>query len=240
MLDDASATRALIVEENGLAVTHRDGTVFRWHPNMGFVRAFNLLRGQTDTFAVATQLKEGERVLDCTLGFAGEALIASLLVGESGEVVGLESSPELALLTAAGLQERILKQPELMRAGRRISVVNADYRKYLRSLKAKRFDAICFDPFFDERTEGSAMNIEPLRRFGDISPLDAGSVAAAIRLARRLVVVKHPLGQELPAELVGLRRKIVKAKRGLVRYSVFDSETSQQLAAMPMSESPTG
>ena len=223
MLDDAKADRALVVEEYGLAIAHRDGTVFRWHPNMGFVRAFNLVRGQSDTFAEAAQLKPGDKLLDCTLGFASEALIASLLVGESGEVVGLESAPELALVTAAGLQERELTQPDLMRAARRIEVVNADYRDYIAALAIRRFDVIAFDPFFGERTEGSEANVNPLLRFGNASPLDTKSVLRAIQVAIRRVIVKHSISEEIAPELLPLRSKIVKTKRGVVRYSIFDA-----------------
>ena len=56
-------------------------------------------------FCKPTGLAPGDRLLDCTLGFASEASLAALSVGESGRVVGLESVPELATGHAAqGLQ----------------------------------------------------------------------------------------------------------------------------------------
>ncbi len=226
MLDDSGADRAVIVEEYGLAIAHRDGTVFRWHPNLGFVRALNLLRGQADIFAEATQLAPGDRVLDCTLGFGSEALIAAMLVGGSGQVVGLESVPELALVTAIGMRERSLAQKPLMEAVRRIEVVNADYRNYLQSTLPGAYDVICFDPFFESRVEGSAININPLLRFGNPHPLDTESVIKAFEITTRRVVVKHPLSEELPQSLTDRRSKIVKGKRSPVRYSIFEPHHS--------------
>ncbi len=214
--------RLIIVEGDGLALHHRDGTVYRYHPNMGFVRALNALRGHRDLFIEAAALTAGENVLDCTLGFAGEAMMSALIVGETGKVIGLESAPELAIVTREGLQTRHLVQDKLEAALRRIEVVNADYRDFLEAALPGAFDLICFDPFFHERLEGSEKSVDPLFRFGNSAPLDPASVIRATRIATRRVIVKHPKDAKLPEELRELRSGIVSARNRPVVYSLFD------------------
>jgi hypothetical protein len=217
------ADRAIVVEHGGLALVHLDGTVYRYHPNLGYVRAFNVERGQTDMFLEAADIRPGERVLDCTIGFGSEALLASIATGPSGKVVGLESVPELATLTRYGIHERKLASKRLEAAMRRIEIVSSDYRDYIERIAPGEFDLIAFDPFFCERTHGSEANIDPLFRFGDRTPLDSESVLTAIQKATRRVLVKHPAHSELPDNLCERRKFVAGARRRAVCHSVFDA-----------------
>jgi 16S rRNA (guanine1516-N2)-methyltransferase len=217
------ANRAIVVESAGLALVHVSGAVYRYHPNLGYVRALNLLRGQRDLFADAADIRPGERVLDCTAGFGSEAMLAAMLVGPAGVVTALESVPELAVVTREGLQNRKLVQPKLEEAMRRIEVVTANYMDYLRDLRPGSFDLICFDPFFEERTPGSGVNIDPLLAFGDPAPLDPHAVLRAMEVASRRVLIKHPVHAEIPEELYEVRNSIVSARHRPVAYSVFDA-----------------
>jgi 16S rRNA (guanine1516-N2)-methyltransferase len=161
-------------------------------------------------------------MLDCTLGFASEAILAAIIVGESGKVVGLESTPELAYVTQRGLLDRPMTQKRMIAPMRRIEVVCADYRSYIESLEANVFDVIYFDPFFQERIDGSAINIDPLYRFGNTAPLDTSTVIQAITKARKRVVVKHPRDIALPVELRSLVTRVVSRAHGPIAYSVFN------------------
>ncbi|MDR3710286.1 MAG: class I SAM-dependent methyltransferase [Capsulimonadaceae bacterium] len=212
---------ALIVQAGRLLLS--DGTVeYSYHPNMLLVRGLNILRNWRDLFFDAAEMSEGESVLDCTLGFGCEASLAALAVGETGRVVGLESNPALAVVTREGLREFHLDTKPLAAAMRRVAVVHADYQTYLPGLAPGAFDLIAFDPFFDERLEGSEHTVGPLARFGDQRPLDPASVLLARQIATRRVVVKHPSHVELPAELVAVRTKEMSARKGQTAYSVFD------------------
>jgi len=215
------AERAVVVESSGLALIHRNGPVYRYHPNLGLIRLLNMLRGQRDLFADSVELNPGESILDCTVGFGCEAILASLIVGETGRVVGLESTPELALVTRRGLKTRVMTQDRLNSPMRRIEIVCADYRNYLNSIKRDEFDVIYFDPFFHERIDGSEINIDPLMTFGNSAPLDVDSVVKAIDLAKKRVVVKHPRNHALPGNLESLRSDIIFRRHGPIAYSVF-------------------
>ncbi len=222
ILKSENAQKAVVVETNDLVLAHLDGTFYRYHPNLGLIRALNLLRGQRDLFADSVNLKPGDSILDCTIGFGCEAILAAILVGETGRVVGLESVPELALITKTGLAEREMKQKKLEEPMRRVEVQCADYTKYIDELLPDIFDVIYFDPFFGERIEGSEINIDPLKKFGNHSSLDVDAFKKAIQLAGRRVVLKHPRDEVLPGNLETLRTSIISRAHGPIAYSVFE------------------
>ncbi|MFH1538330.1 MAG: class I SAM-dependent methyltransferase, partial [bacterium] len=58
-----------------------------------------------DPLARAMGLEGGEKILDCTLGLACDALVAAAHAGDGGEVVGLERNLLLHTLVSDGLRE---------------------------------------------------------------------------------------------------------------------------------------
>ncbi|HSB19701.1 MAG TPA: class I SAM-dependent methyltransferase [Anaeromyxobacteraceae bacterium] len=163
-----------------------DGREHRWSAGMGLLRAKRLRAGERDTrdpFLGAAALRPGESVLDCTLGLCADALVASAAVGPSGEVVGLESSPALALLAEEGLR----RLPD--EAADRIQVRRADAAELLPALPPRSFDLVVFDPMFRHR-RAQAPGFDLVRRLGDPRPLAAETLAQARRVARRAVLVK--------------------------------------------------
>lgn len=184
------AQRALVVQKERLLLVDRDGWQFFFHPNLGILRLRNLLRGQHDFLPDAMQLREGDSVLDCTLGYAGEATLCSHIVGDSGEVHGIEGSVELGIVVREGLQSFETENPTMNDAMRRIQVVHlGNHLTYLQACPDQRYDIVYFDPFFDMAV-GATETLGPLKVFGDHSPLTAQSVEHARRIARRAVVVK--------------------------------------------------
>ena len=216
------AGRLLVVGAARVALRDTaDGTEYAFHPNMTPVRAAHLLGGGRDLFAEATGLGPGDRLLDCTLGFAAEATLGALLVGAAGQVVGLESVPELAAVTRAGLQTFPMPQPALAAALRRVTVVTADHRDFLPRCAEGAFDVVYFDPFFCERLSGAENSVSPLAHFGDPAPLDVAAVREARRVARRRVVVKHPKYAPLPPALTRDVSHVVSARNSRLAYSVL-------------------
>lgn len=218
---ETCADRLLIVERNRLHLLDSSGLEYAFHPNLALVRGLNLLRGERDLFAEATALREGESFLDCTLGFASEATLAALLVGEQGRVVGLESIPELAAVTRAGVSQFKLQTKRLNDALRRVAVVTADYREYLPVCASNAFDVVYFDPFFSDRLPGSGTSVSPLAHFGDLAPLDSSSVHEARRIASRRVVIKHPKHEPLDAEIASLVAEIVTTRKKRIQYDII-------------------
>ena len=222
LFDACEAERLLVAGQDHLRLRDRSsGTEYFFHPNLFQVRAYNLMHGGRDHFLEAAQLGPGDSLLDCTLGFACEAGLAALAVGESGSVVGLESVPELALVSRVGTQSFTLHSATLTAALRRVQVVTADARKYLPRLADQSVDVVYFDPFFEHRLSGSEVSVSPLFVFGNPALLDAGTVDEARRAARRRVVIKHPRDEPLPEAVRERVTALVAGRKSRVVYSVL-------------------
>jgi len=222
VISKADAARLLIAGADHLRL--RDGatgTEYFFHPNLFQVRASNVLRGAPDHFLQATQIGPGDSLLDCTLGFASEASLAALVAGEAGRVIGLESVPELALLTRVGVQSFTLHSETLTEALRRVQVVTADSADYLPRCVDNSVDVVYFDPFFEHRLPGSEVSVSPLFLFGNPAPLRAGTVAEARRVARRRVVIKHPRDEPLPEPVQAWVTETLSSRKRRVVYSVL-------------------
>ena len=226
----AEASRLLIVGTDRLRL--RDtatGTEYFFHPNMFQIRAAGTLRGEPDHFLAAAELRLGDSLLDCTLGFASEAALAALVVGETGRVVGLESSRELALVTRLGLLSFHLQHPAMEAALRRVQVVASDYRDFLRECETGAFDVVYLDPFFPERLSGSEASVSPLFVFGNQTPLDPEAVGEARRVARRRVVIKRPRHEPLPFPVEEWVTETVGGRKSRLTYSVIESRFAKTL-----------
>ncbi len=218
----SEAARLVIAGADHLRLKDREtGTEYYFHPNMFLIRGANVLRGEPDHFLQATSLGSGDSLLDCTLGFASEAALASLVVGESGQVLGLESVPELAAAARIGLRDFPMPDSALGAALRRVQVAAADYRTYLRGCDARSFDVIYFDPFFDKRLTGSEASVSPLFVFGNPAPLDPDAVREACRVARRRVVIKHPRHEPLPESISALVTETISSRKSRLVYAVI-------------------
>ena len=153
---------------------------------MGELRLRRLLSGERatrDGLLEAAVLRPGDAVLDATLGLGRDALVVAGAVGPNGRVLGVEASPELAALTAAGLA----RHPS--EAARRVEVRAGDAGEMLASLRQHSFDVVLFDPMFRfAGAEGPGFDL--VRRLGDPRPLSPEVLERARRVARRWVVVK--------------------------------------------------
>ena len=216
--------KALVVQADRLLLVQRTDEELFYHPNMAFLRLGNLLRGGRDLLKDATQLKPGESVLDTTLGYAAEAILCAHLVGDTGEVHGIEAVPELGIVVREGLKSVRTDQEILNAAMRRVSVVHlGDHLDYLRRCDDNRYDVVCFDPFFEEMLEQSHA-IGPLRRFGSLAPLLPEAVHEAKRVARRRVVIKTEKWTET-LETLGVTERI-GSRGGKVVYGVINLEAA--------------
>lgn len=168
------------------------GATRRWSPGMGFLRAKRARarirsgaadpRGR-DPFLDAAGIREGDAVLDCTLGLGADALVASVATGVTGRVVGVEASPLLAAWVAEGLR-RLGDE-----AAARIEVRCGEHGEMLAALPEGSFDVVVFDPMFRHaRAEPAGFDV--VRRLADPRPLSPGALSRARRVARRWVVVK--------------------------------------------------
>ena len=173
-----------------------------FHPSMALIRLINLLRGETDRYLEATQLKAGDSLIDATLGLGTDALIGAWAVGEKGSVLAIEQSPILAAIVHDGLNnfKEIIPNAKnkdkqeawvaLARASRKIDVHWREHREFFSHIPSDSVDVVYFDPMF-RHTRKQSDSIQPLHQWSDHSPLDHEAVLEACRIARHRVVLKE-------------------------------------------------
>lgn len=193
------ADAALVAFPDKLKLFSDSGEMF-FHPNMAQLRVKNLRKGEKDHMSEAMGLEPGMSVLDCTLGYGSDAIVASFGVGDSGTVIGVEASPLIGAVTAHGLQHFPASNGPLLAAMRRIQVVNMDYLEYLRQQPDRSVDVVYFDPMFRKPLTASS-GISPIRSVADHSALTEEAVQEARRVARCRVVMKEASGSSEFARL---------------------------------------
>lgn len=136
------------------------------------------------------------RVLDCTLGRAGDA--HHLAYALKAEVLGLETSPVLYSLLEEGI-ERISRMPRpVARAIARVRVEHAEASDFLGRQPDESFDVVYLDPMVRRPQKGQP-GFELLRAFAEHAPPSLGLFEQAARVASRRVVMKLPPGEAEPA-----------------------------------------
>jgi 16S rRNA (guanine1516-N2)-methyltransferase len=217
--DEAADGVLVISSERPPTYVSADGRVrYFYHPGMALTRIKHLVAGKGDPMVTAMSLVPGDRVLDCTLGRAADAIVATFVVGPTGCVVGLESSPLLAALTIHGLRTYTPPNRNVEAAMRAIDARHAEHLAFLRACPDRAFEVVYFDPLFSEPVAASSA-MQPLRPLADHRPLAQAAVAEARRVARRCVVIKERPRAPL-WEKVGVKR-LVGGKGSSVAYGVL-------------------
>ncbi|OKP66174.1 SAM-dependent methyltransferase [Paenibacillus helianthi] len=161
-----------------------------FHPSMGFVRAKRIIRGEHDPMLEAAGMVPGDSVLDCTAGLGSDSLLFAVHGGEESMVTALESSLPLCALLLEGMSHYVSGQEKVNAALRRVRVVHSDHLAYLREQPDHSIDIVYFDPMFRVPLTDSAA-ISPLRQFANAAALSPESVAEAVRVARKTVLLKE-------------------------------------------------
>ena len=180
---------ALVAKKGLLTLVTPEAELF-FHPNMAHLRMKNLRFGDGDRMAEAMGLKPGMDVLDCTLGFGADAIVASAVVGESGSVTGLESQPLIEAVVGYGLANYEKDTEQIITAMRRVKTVCTEAYEYLKAQPDNSVDVIYFDPMF-RHPFAESKNIAPLRPVANKNPLTLETIAEARRVARQRVVLKE-------------------------------------------------
>lgn len=211
------SSEIVVVGEDGIRCYGRnDAPPFFFHPGMALLRVKRLLGGERDPMLEAAGAAAGDRVIDCTMGLASDAIVFAFAVGSAGKVTALESEPLLHLVVRRGLASYEPGFDPVQEAMRRIEAVCADHLDYLKSLPDRSADIVYFDPMFRSKAEGPA--IEPLRGFANPAPLRPEAVREACRVARKSVVLKEKTGS---AEFERLGFAPFKRAAGRVTYGVI-------------------
>jgi len=208
----------LVVGKNRLELYEKGSAEpFFFHPNSAMFRIKRLMQGDHDPFADAAGLKNGMSLLDCTLGLASDAIVASWIAGSEGKVTGIEGQPSLTYIVKEGLQTWDSGLSEMNEAMQRIEVENFKALDFLRRQPDASFDIVYFDPMFEESIVES-VGIKALGRFALYTDLDEETIREAIRVAKHRVVLKDHY-QTSRFETYGfneMRRKTAKFHFGFI------------------------
>ncbi|MGG1245518.1 class I SAM-dependent methyltransferase [Bacillus spizizenii] len=209
----------LVVGKERFELYTKQGAKFFFHPNTAMFRAKRFIRGEQEPMLRAAGLSEGDTFLDCTLGLGSDAIIASMAVGKTGSVIGIEKNHLVSVLVRTGLQSWVTGIEELQAAMRRIQVKNGDCFEYIKQLPDNSVDVVYFDPMFHEPVETSD-GIAPLRDLAEDSVLDEGCIKEAVRAARKSVVLKDHW-KSPRFEQFGFN--VMKRKTALFHYGVIQA-----------------
>lgn len=208
----------LVVKNDKLILDLPEGEMF-FHPNMAQIRIKRLRYGGKDNMLEAMQIQKGMKILDCTLGFAADAIVSGYGVGEGGTVIGLEINPLIALVVSEGLKTYLPTNYDLKYAMDNIQVVNQDYLTYLKQQPDNAFDIVYFDPMFRHPLTDSK-NLNPLRQLADKDPVSLEALNEAKRVAKYRVVFKEN-SRSLEFARLGFT-KICGGKYAPIHYGVLE------------------
>lgn len=202
---------------NGWFAETKDNGRFSFHPGTAMFRFKRWLQGEREPFLEATNLQGGDRIVDCTMGFGADALMASLQVGDEGKIIGLEKSAIPAFLFQQSQHIADLEHKELNAALRRIEFHHQDSLLYLTTLPDNSVDVIYFDPLFDQTIEEST-NFASHKFIASKDQLSEEWIREAKRVATKRLVLKAHFKSPL-FKLYGfkqLRRKSAKFHFGVL------------------------
>ncbi len=209
----------LLVLEDGELVAYSLDNRLVFHPGMAAPRIKQWNQGVGETLMTALALSPGGRFLDCTMGLASDALAASAMVGESGQVICLESSPLIYIITKYGLAHSTKGSLQLQAAMRRIQPYQGDFHEVLPTLADNSFDVVYFDPMFVRPLQKSS-GIAGLRAAADYYQPTAEDFNQAKRVAAQRVVVKHGKGQMAQTAF----DEVICGRYSTIGYGLFYAE----------------
>jgi hypothetical protein len=175
----------LVCDGRGVRLVSRSAEL-RVSPGLALLRLKRLAveASMVDALVHHAKLRQGERVIDGTLGLGADARVMASRLGARGTVIGVEASLPLAVLMSEGLP---FERPWPDSAP--IEVVHSTALGYLSRQPTASADVVFFDPMF-ERRKAASPAFEQLRSFASVLEIDPDAVRQATRVARRLVLMK--------------------------------------------------
>lgn len=153
-----------------------------FHPGMAHHRVLRVRRGLDDPLVEMGNIQPGQQVVDATLGFGRDTLVAAAAVGPTGKVVGLEASLALSAFADEGLRRSTYGPWSAS-----ICVRRAEAVEWLTHTN-EEFDLAVLDPMFSQPRRAEP-GFDLLRRHAVHTPLNDDLLNVALERAR-IVVVK--------------------------------------------------
>jgi 16S rRNA G966 N2-methylase RsmD len=179
----------LMIGVDKISYHPKDGSSpFFFHPNSSMFRVKQIVRGDKDPFIEAAKLKNGMKLLDCTLGLGSDSIVASLVTGDTGRVIGIESSRAISFVVQCGLKVWDSNLKDMNEAMRRIEVIHSDHYEFLKNAEDNSYDVVYFDPMFESSIQSPG--IKGLKGSADYRIITHDVIKEALRVASNRVVMK--------------------------------------------------
>ncbi|MFZ5597341.1 MAG: class I SAM-dependent methyltransferase [Bacillota bacterium] len=218
LLKDRGLQGVIVVEKHRLLYKYSGGEFF-FHPGMARLRINEIKNGKTDQMVNALDLRPGDNVIDCTLGLGSDSIVIAY-VNKEGTVTGVESSPVICLIVREGLSEYNNDiDVDMKNAMRKIKVACSEHGMFLKKQLDNSADIVYFDPMFRTPVKQSCA-MEAMRPLTNNLPLTKETIANALRVARRRVVIKEARNSTEFARL-GIS-KICGGKHSHVAYGIIE------------------
>lgn len=188
-LREEYSTKIICVESpDGPYLGTAEGKLF-FHEGTSVIRTDRVFSAQKRSSLIrALDVCPDDNILDCTLGLGIDAMVAAVHL-DKGSITGLEAGLLLSDIVSRGLRDYDFSRERIAEGAKKIKVLHADYRDFLRKCGDGQYDTVYFDPMFDHTVEKSD-KIKRLREVAVMDPLTVEDVQEACRVARKRVVVK--------------------------------------------------
>lgn len=175
--------------DNEFKIYRLHARALEYHPSLAMIRVKRLVSGETDPLLQVSEVRVGDRVLDCTAGLGADAAVYSWAVGDSGRVTAVDSEPIPIMLLSGGVSIHSTGFAPLDKALSRIETVLDDHYCLMQHLPDNSYDIVYFDPMFRQAVDSSSA-ISSIREITNPHPLRTEAVKEACRIASRMVVLK--------------------------------------------------
>ena len=188
-LEKHAATALYVVTEKREELRDTRGQSIFVHPGLFGARA---QEGRRHPFARAMAVDGNEmstplEVIDCTLGFAVDALVAAEVL--NANVTGYEKSPVMQCLLESGLHRMAHEGKPWSKAAQRIQLKKECAFEFLEKAKADQSDVVYIDPMMRHQRVSSP-GYELFRQFSAHQKFTEDHLRSAARVARKRVVMK--------------------------------------------------
>lgn len=185
-----SGMDAFLVYSHSGPVLWSGGKSYAYHLNMAKLRILRLRDSGKDRLCSLLPEKRPLSVLDATFGMGSDAAVLSWYLGGEGTVTSLEAEPVLWEIGHFGISCFSDSDGKITAALRRIRLLHADFRDFLKTAPDRSYDVIFFDPMFRKPVAKSG-NMDIFREAALHEPLTEDVLKEAMRAAARRVIVKE-------------------------------------------------
>ena len=176
-----------VVEKDGLRIRWEDGEFF-FHPSSSKMRMRNIRNNQRDHLIEALDLKGDEIIYDLTLGLGSEAILMAAHL-TTGKVVGIEASKHIFTIVKYGIQTYEDQSPWVNESLKKIDLINADYKTWIKEQEEDSCEYCYCDPMFENPVMTSS-GFNPLRPFAIYDKVTEEDIEQMKRITRHAVILK--------------------------------------------------